>query len=1359
MVSIATMEDVPDMTQIIASAYSPSITYAIGDHVFYNGILYKCTIAITTAEVWTAAHWTAVKVGPEFTNLKTQMDTLVPINLADGVTTVPSTYIDYQTGNEANSNNAFCTDLIDIAGITTILYSRYYTISTTNKWATAFYDANGDFIPDSVIRSSLGNETAYYELYAASVPNGAKYVRISGANALGPVSLYDKADYDNKVSTGFGVVKNEVDNIYAAIYDKRKLIWHQGGRSSTTEGGILDNPLAITCDYILIDNNDKQITCDNGYSFSVYGKADGVYLGWFRLSNQRWYTTSLSNNGKYTSPLNISDIISAGADEITIVGRNVQDGSIVPTEGVHFNVYSYGAQIKENANDIKKIENRLTTDEGEIEDIQTSITLIDNKKLPFPLHPNNTVDFGTYGKIAASNGIGGTQWVDPVSPNQDEIEQALENWIDAHPGSTATVNDNSLTAKKLATGCLGFVTPEMYGAIGDGAADDTDALQDAVDYAAQYGFYVLATHHYLISERITVKNGTHILGFGRGKIIKDPTADYSLDENQYPAIGNDKDSEVDNIVLEGLTIISSGYWINQSGHNQDRGIQLYGTNIVIEGNRIENCGRCGIAVTGSNILIHKNTVITNIDFSIATIPNYNFGINYNAENITVSENVISGVIQGIMVGLTNRNASIVNNNISTGSVKNGVRYGQHGIYISFAYKVLISGNVVHDCGLAGIKIQSNNIFDSPIPEYGHVTISNNIISNCGAQGILVTRVSGDNKPDIKDILIESNNIYNVLRGINIVRNSNVIISDNIIKLASQYGILLSASYSMTISGNRIEVDGASSGIYFKDFNEEVIVDPDEDDDTPASETVYVYGDSMVTENRIKTDTGNAIRLRNGRNIVFRSNYLVGNNIGINIDNEPDLNVNPSQTELTANVYISDNYLRGFANPVFFSNIDGIVEKINYIINNAVFGINIRQDYIYISNLSLGDDIKNIVESAFEYVNIVFLPAGEYSLSEKLAIPDGKTLILCGDYHNTTIAPTVIRITSDNGGFILGNNAHFVGGKILTNGYNAKCITINCYNKPIDRTSISDTMIIGDREASPHIYTQVGVYIECDYPDGEAFTRYGHLMQCDFDLYIDTIGIAYHFHRQTSPGTASGGVWMTESNIHGYIRHCTRYIWYDLATNDYANNDSIIDATLQAGSLYTGETNYPGINIMGNGITLSGKFWDFSTPHNHPAVYFEQGAHRNIVTRVCTVKSYQQENGLFTDNVTLDQISRLAGYKQVPVSLYSDENFDAAEHISDLTNYSYRIGDIIYIYCIFKVTSALSSEDKILSISDDAFVAQYPEQLVKQGDNTSVGNVLIGSTNPHIVTVKSSISSSSSWIMLRSVCVSNRITTY
>ena len=49
----------------IAPAFSTSSTYAVGDYCTHDGLLYKCTTAVTTAGAWNAADWTAVAVTEE----------------------------------------------------------------------------------------------------------------------------------------------------------------------------------------------------------------------------------------------------------------------------------------------------------------------------------------------------------------------------------------------------------------------------------------------------------------------------------------------------------------------------------------------------------------------------------------------------------------------------------------------------------------------------------------------------------------------------------------------------------------------------------------------------------------------------------------------------------------------------------------------------------------------------------------------------------------------------------------------------------------------------------------------------------------------------------------------------------------------------------------------------------------------------------------------------------------------------------------------------------------------------------------------------------------------------------------------
>lgn len=59
----------------IAPVYSSSATYALGAYCTHENTLYKCTTAITTAEAWTAGHWTAVSVGAVLASIESAVAT------------------------------------------------------------------------------------------------------------------------------------------------------------------------------------------------------------------------------------------------------------------------------------------------------------------------------------------------------------------------------------------------------------------------------------------------------------------------------------------------------------------------------------------------------------------------------------------------------------------------------------------------------------------------------------------------------------------------------------------------------------------------------------------------------------------------------------------------------------------------------------------------------------------------------------------------------------------------------------------------------------------------------------------------------------------------------------------------------------------------------------------------------------------------------------------------------------------------------------------------------------------------------------------------------------------------------------
>ena len=100
---------------IVAAAYSTSATYAVGDYCTKDGNLYRCTTAITTAESWTAAHWTQTKMGPDVSDLKSAISGFESVsNLRKGYPFIlnhTSQYIDMRNAttdfaykNSANYN-------------------------------------------------------------------------------------------------------------------------------------------------------------------------------------------------------------------------------------------------------------------------------------------------------------------------------------------------------------------------------------------------------------------------------------------------------------------------------------------------------------------------------------------------------------------------------------------------------------------------------------------------------------------------------------------------------------------------------------------------------------------------------------------------------------------------------------------------------------------------------------------------------------------------------------------------------------------------------------------------------------------------------------------------------------------------------------------------------------------------------------------------------------------------------------------------------------------------------------------------------------------------------------------------------
>ena len=106
------------------------------------------------------------------------------------------------------------------------------------------------------------------------------------------------------------------------------------------------------------------------------------------------------------------------------------------------------------------------------------------------------------------------------------VAESVTNWLDNHPEATTTVQDGSITKQKFTSSTVDWINgvivcPSDFGATGDGATDDTEAIQSCLNFADTYGCVTVwfKTGTYLV-KKLSLYPNTKLIGGQDVKLLR-----------------------------------------------------------------------------------------------------------------------------------------------------------------------------------------------------------------------------------------------------------------------------------------------------------------------------------------------------------------------------------------------------------------------------------------------------------------------------------------------------------------------------------------------------------------------------------------------------------------------------------------------------------------------------------------------------------------------------------------------------------------------------------------------------------------------------------------------------------------------
>lgn len=367
---------------------------------------------------------------------------------------------------------------------------------------------------------------------------------------------------------------------------------------------------------------------------------------------------------------------------------------------------------------------------------------------------------------------------------------------------STVLSTGSTTARSLATRFGEVYNVKDYGAVGNGVADDTVAIQAAVTAAQLVGGTVfLPTGTYLISARLLITKNVALVGSGWGSIIK---VDASVARFLPILVEGVAYAAINGVVLRDFKLDGSLKGQLDAGLIQlNNAVDVLVDRVWVTGGgtpgESSSSGVSGI-VTSAGAIGEIGTSGTIQHSLIEATTKSGINISTQSRNVTVRDNIIRNCTgntntPGIQV-LGGINVEIVNNKVHNNqgigiySATTGTNPWYNAMYI------LIEGNHVYSNGQGtvegyGIAVRNSAGASQQFGRYlvrGNIVYSNGV--NVSSSGIFV---ENDNH-----VVVEGNHSY----------------------LNSSAGIQVNAAQDVLVHGNLLEDNnttntGSVSGVYIK----------------------------------------------------------------------------------------------------------------------------------------------------------------------------------------------------------------------------------------------------------------------------------------------------------------------------------------------------------------------------------------------------------------------------------------------------------------------------------------------------------------------------------------------------------------